>query len=82
MKFELFERVALAQDVPGHHVKKGDVGTIVEFFQKGEYPEDGCALEIFNAVGDTRDVVFIPVTFIEKLNQNEALCVRELEMAE
>ncbi len=82
MKFELFERVALAQDVPGHPVRKGDIGTIVEFFPKGEYPEDGYALEIFNAVGETRDVVFIPATFIEKLNPNEALCVRELETAE
>lgn len=58
MKFELFTRVALKEDLPNYKLRRGDVATIVEHhpIKNGE---DGYSLEVFNAVGETIAVVTV-----------------------
>ena len=45
MKFQLFTQVALCQDIPEYGLKKGAVGTIVEYYPMPEDEEDGYSLE-------------------------------------
>ena len=75
MKFKLFTQVAFSVDVSEHHVKKGDVATIVEYFYK---PEPGYALEVYNAIGESIDVVAVPESSLESLSEDERLSVRRV----
>ena len=54
MRIDLFKRVALRIDIPEHGLRKGDVATIVEHLP-GKDGEDGYALEVFNAIGESPD---------------------------
>ncbi|HET9137141.1 MAG TPA: DUF4926 domain-containing protein [Candidatus Kapabacteria bacterium] len=76
MKYELFQQVSLVEDVPKHNLKVGDIGTIVDHFAKGENPEEGYALEFFNALGDTIGVVILPESNISPFTEDEILAVR------
>ncbi len=75
MKFELFERVAFVVDVPEEGIRKGDVATIVECFEK---PRPLYALEIFNAIGKTVGVIAVPETSLEALSEDERISVRHV----
>jgi len=77
MSFELFQEVALVQDVPEHNLKTGDVATIVEFVNSPD-SSDGCVLEVFSAVGETLAVVTVPLSAIESLQADEVRAVRRL----
>jgi ABC-type phosphate transport system permease subunit len=46
------------------------------------YGEDGYALEVFNAVGETMAVVMVPVSMVKPLTKNELLQVRPLSTLE
>jgi hypothetical protein len=55
-KYSLLEEVVLGRDIAEKGLTKGDVATVVE-----HHPlpggEDGCPLQVFNALGDTIAVV-------------------------
>ncbi len=78
MKFELFKRVALQEDLPPYNLRRGDVAVIVEHhpFPDGE---DGYSLEVFNAVGETIAVIPLAESQIEPLTSDEVLHIRHLE---
>ncbi|HEY3876886.1 MAG TPA: DUF4926 domain-containing protein [Candidatus Kapabacteria bacterium] len=78
MKFELFKRVALAVDMPQYHLKKGDVATVVDALIAEDTGEQGYALEIFNAVGDTINVIDAAESELEPLRSDEILHARHL----
>ncbi|WP_041229694.1 DUF4926 domain-containing protein [Rippkaea orientalis] len=80
MKFELFARVALREDLPQYKLCRGDVATIVEHHPV-KNGEDGYSLEVFNAVGETLAVITVAESQIESLMNNEVLHVRVLESA-
>lgn len=40
--------------------------------------EEGCVLEVFNAVGDSIAVIVVPLSAIEKMPPNTALSLRPL----
>jgi hypothetical protein len=77
MKLDLFKRVALKVDIPEKGLRKGDVATIVEHLpaKKGE---DGYALEVFNAIGDTIAVITVPESAVEPLTADKIPSVRPL----
>ena len=77
MKIELFKRVSLRVDLPEHGLRKGDVATIVEHLP-GKDGEDGYALEVFNAVGDTIAVITVPQSAVEPLTADVIPSVRPL----
>jgi hypothetical protein len=82
MKFELFKRIALAVDIPEHRLKKGDIATVVEFLPPGNNPEPGYALEVFNTVVETIDVITVAESEIEPLRSDEVWHTRHIETVE
>jgi hypothetical protein len=45
MKFQLFTQVVLTEDIPVFNLKKGSIGTVVEYYPMPEEQEDGYSLE-------------------------------------
>ena len=77
MKIDLFKRVALRVDIPEHGLRKGDVATIVEHLP-GKNGDDGYALEVFNAIGESIAVVTTPESAVEPLTADKMPAVRPL----
>lgn len=77
MKIDLSKRVVLRVDLPEHRLRKGDVATIVEHLP-GKDCEDGYALEVFNAIGDTIAVITVPQSAVEPLTADVIPSVRPL----
>ena len=76
MKFEMFSRVAFAVDIPDRHIRKGDIATVIEYFDN---PEPGYALEVFNALGETVDVLTARESELEALREDQRIQVRRVE---
>ena len=76
MKFALYSQVALAVDVPEHHLRKGDIATVADRFEKGGY-----VLEVFNALGESVDVLTLPESSLEPLQADELFQVRHFAAA-
>ena len=79
MKYPLFSRIALAEDLPKEKLCRGDVATIVEYYAGRAGQEPGYELEVFNAVGKTIAVATVRESQIEALRSDEILSVRALE---
>ena len=75
MKYPLFTRVALADDLPKENLLCGDLATILEYYAGSAGQEPGYELEIFNAVGDTFTVVTVRESQIKSLRNDELLSV-------
>jgi len=81
VKYPLFTRVALAEDFPQENLRRGDLATVIEFYEGGPGQEPGYELEVFNAVGDTFAVVTARESQIESLRKDELLSVRPQKLA-
>lgn len=79
MKLDLYQRVALAVDEPDLGLKKGDVATLVDYVPHPSGGEEGCVLEIFNALGESIAVVTVKASHIEPLQADEVLTIRHME---
>lgn len=79
MKYPIFHRIALAEDLPPENLRRGDVATIVEFYEGRPGQEPGYELEVFNAVGETIAGVTVRESQIERLRSDEILSVRPRE---
>lgn len=73
-----YQRVALRRDIPEHQLRAGDVVCLVDFVPHPDGGEDGCVLEVFNALGDSMAVVVVPRSAIEPLAADEILSVRRM----
>lgn len=75
---ELYTRVVLTRDIPEAHLKRGDTAMYIDFLpvQTGEA---GAILEVFNALGESIDVVTVLISAIEPLRANYIPSVRLLE---
>jgi len=80
MRIKLFTEVALTRDLPQEGLCRGDLATLVDYLPgtKASGNEEGCVLEVFNAVGESIAVVAVPVSAIQPLRANEVLSVRPL----
>jgi hypothetical protein len=81
MTMELYQEVALTRDLPENGLKAGDVAMLVDFVPHPSNGEDGCVLEIFNAIGQSLAVVAVPVSAVEILRSDKILTVRTLTKA-
>ncbi len=79
VKFPLYSRVALAVDLPGAGLRRGDVAITVEYYE-GDGSENGYDLEVFNALGHTVAVVNVLESQLEALRDDELLTVRHHEL--
>ena len=77
MKYELYKDYALARDVPEHGLRRGDIIKLVEHHSARDL-EEGYSAEVFNALGDTIDVITVAESAIEPLREDEVLAVRVL----
>jgi hypothetical protein len=78
---ELYQRVALSHELPEHNLKKGDVVTLVDYVTHPSGGENGYVLEVFNAVGESIDVIAVPMSDVQPLRNDEILTVRSLAKA-
>lgn len=81
MTLELYQQVALTRDLPEYQLKAGDIATLVNFVSHPSGGEEGCLLEVFNAVGESLTVIAVPISTIEVLRPDEILTVRSLAKA-
>jgi hypothetical protein len=81
VKFPLFTRVALSEDFPQENLRRGDVATIVEYYEGFHGQEPGYELEVFNALGETFAVVTARESQVESLRKDELLSVRSHKLA-
>lgn len=79
MTLNLYQEVALTRNLPEHQLKAGDIATLIDFVPHPSGGEDGCFLEVFNAVGDSIAVVAVPISAITALRADEIFAVRSLE---
>lgn len=80
MNYELYSRAALNTDIENTIFKKGDIGIIVEIINSMKcINEKGYCLEIFDALGNTIDVIVVGETQLQPLSENNILHIRELE---
>lgn len=77
---KLYQRVALTRDIPEHNLYTGDVAVVVEQLPgtAASGGEDGYALEVFNAIGETIAVVMVPASSVKPLTEHEIFQVRSL----
>ena len=80
-KLPLYQQVALRRDIPDHGLRAGDVATLVDHVTSPAGGEDGCVLEVFNAVGESIAVVAVESSAIEPLRPDEVLAIRHLAQA-
>jgi hypothetical protein len=80
MRFNLFDQVALARDIPEKNLRAGDVATIVDHHPSA-IGDDGFTLEVFDALGATLAIVTLAGSEIEPLRAGEILSVRSLTPA-
>jgi len=81
MKYPLFTRIALAEDFPQENLRRGNLATVIEFYEGAPGQEPGYELEVFNAVGDIFAVVTARESQIESLRKDELLSVRPQKLA-
>ncbi|MBE9140617.1 DUF4926 domain-containing protein [Nodosilinea sp. LEGE 07088] len=74
----LYSRVSLNRDFPGYNLKQGDIATFVDTVPDPDGLEEGYILEVFNAVGESIDVVTVPKSAVSPLRSDEILSVRSL----
>jgi Domain of unknown function (DUF4926) len=84
VKIALYQRIALTRSLPEHNLCKGDVAVMVEYlpWTSASGGEDGYALEVFNAVGETIAVVMVPVSAVKPLRSTRSSQVRPLSVPE
>ena len=75
---KLYDRISLNRDFSEYNLKKGDVATFVDTVPDPDGSEEGYILEVFNAIGESIDVVTVPKSAVEPLQSNEILSVRSL----
>ncbi|MBE9164352.1 MULTISPECIES: DUF4926 domain-containing protein [Microcoleaceae] len=81
MTLELYQEVALTRDLPEYQLRAGDIATLVDFVAHPSGGEEGCLLEVFNAVGESLAVIAVPISAVEVLRPDEILTVRSLAQA-
>ena len=80
MNYELFQRVALARDLPEKQLQRGDVATIVDCHPSNG-GEPGYSIEVFNALGETIAVTAVAESYLQPLTANDIIHVRSLAEA-
>lgn len=75
---ELYQRVSLNREFQEYQLKKGDVATLIDMVPHPHGGELGYVLEIFSALGESLNVIIVPMSAVTTLKQNEILTVRSL----
>lgn len=74
----LYSRISLNRDFPEYNLRQGDIATFIATVPDPEGLEEGYILEIFNALGDSVDVVTVPKSAVSALHPGDIPSVRPL----
>lgn len=81
MRIPLYQRVAMSRDIEEHALRKGDIAVLLDYVPHPEGGEEGCLLEVFNALGESIAVLAARSSDIEPIQADEVLAVRHLAQA-
>lgn len=81
-QYSLFFQVALAEDLPKHCLKRGDVATVVEHYSMPDDQEDGYSLRGFDVAGVTVEVAASQIVSIGQWQQEEAILTKLRQLSE
>lgn len=81
MSIELYKRVVINRNIPESNLYAGDVAWLLDIVPHPSGDEDGCVLEIFNALGDSIAVVVVPRSALSPLQPDQVMSVRTLQKA-
>ncbi len=73
---DLYSQVVLLQDIPVLNLRRGDIGTVLEFSSSGE-THGGLVLEFFDADGQTVSVSLVDASLVGPLPKKSIMQVRE-----
>lgn len=71
MSFALLDTVVLIRDMPEHGLRAGDLGAVVEVYER-----DGVEVEFVRASGDTKALVTLKTADLRSVAANDMLAVR------
>jgi hypothetical protein len=74
MKYDLFDTVVLARDLPARDLREGDLGAVVEV-----YEPDGLEVEFVTASGQTSALVTLNVSDVRPIADTDIVSVRSLQ---
>ena len=72
MSHKLLSTVALAKDIPEHHLRAGDLGAVVE-----TYDENTVEVEFVAASGRTVAVLTLTSDAVRPIDEHDMLAVRQ-----
>jgi hypothetical protein len=76
MSIKLLDTVVLLKDLPGHGLKRGDIGAVVEV-----YDSHGIEVEFVTAAGRTQALVTLKNDDVRPVGPTDILAVRQLDAA-
>lgn len=79
MKFDLFATVVLSHDLPESPFRRSDVAMVVEQVPATTHREGGYLLEVFDASGNTLDVISVLESEVELPKPDAVVNYREYE---
>ncbi|NCJ07919.1 DUF4926 domain-containing protein [Synechococcales cyanobacterium C] len=82
VQYPLFSQVSLVEDLPKHHLKRGDIATIVEHYPMPEGEEDGYSLEGFDVPHITVEVAASQIIFVSQWQQEEAILAKLRQLSQ
>jgi hypothetical protein len=81
-QYPLFSQVALAEDLPEHHLKRGDIATVVEYYPTSGEEDDGYSLEGFGVPNVTVEVAASQIISVSQWQQEEELLVKVRQLSQ
>lgn len=81
-QYPLFSQVALAEDLPEHHLKRGDIATVVEHYPMPDEEEDGYSLEGFGVANTTIEVSASQILSLSQWQQEEELLAKIRQLSQ
>lgn len=75
---ELYQEISLTRDLPEYGLRSKDIATLIDLVDHPSGGEQGCVLEVFNAIGESIETIAVPISVIEVLRSDEILSVRPL----
>ena len=78
MRLEIYQEVALLNDIADQNLRAGDVATLIDYVSHPSGGEEGAVLEVFNALGESIAVVTVPSSSIAPLRADQVRSVRAL----
>ncbi len=82
MKLELYQTIAFNRDLLEVNLHQGDIAILINYVPHPIDGDEGTVLEIFNAIGESINIVTVPISSISALQSNATLSIRRLMTAE